>query len=136
MASPQTYDAIHDYLETVWTATPLAFENDGFKGPNQPVAWVLIEIFGDFYEQESIGAETQAANLWREAGQLLAHVNVPRGTGSRDARVHAAAIVDLFRGLEIGPVVFTTASIGAREPGVTDGSYFRMTATVDWSRDT
>lgn len=31
MASPQTYDAIHDYLQQVWTATPLAFENDGFK---------------------------------------------------------------------------------------------------------
>lgn len=135
MASPQTYDAIHDYLEQVWTATPLAFENDGFKPPNDPAPWVLIEVFGDFYEQESIGAETQAANLWREAGQLLAHVNVPRGTGSRVARQHATDIVDLFRGQQIGSVVFTTASIGAREPGVTDGSYFRMTATIDWSRD-
>lgn len=136
MASPEVFATIKGYLEAEWTATPLAFENDGFSPPNDPEPWVLIEVFGDFFEQESMGAEVQAANLWREAGQMLAHVMVPQGTGSVVARTHARAVVDLFRGQDIGSVVFGRASIGASEPGVKDGSYFRMTATIDWSRDT
>ncbi|MCT7665669.1 phage tail terminator-like protein [Shinella kummerowiae] len=136
MASPEVFDTIKGYLDTAWTETPIAFENDGFEPPDDPEPWVLIEVFGDFFEQESIGAEMQTTNLWREQGQLVAHVMVPRGTGSSLARTHARAIVDLFRGQEVGSVVFTTASIGASEPGETDGSYFRMTATLDWSRDT
>lgn len=136
MASPDVFDTIKSYLDTAWSATPLAFENDGFKPPVDPEPWVLIEVFGDFFEQESIGAEMQTLNLWREQGQLVAHVMVPRGTGSTLARTHARSLVDLFRGQDIGTVVFTNASIGASEPGETNGSYFRMTATIDWSRDT
>lgn len=136
MASPDVFETIKGYLDTVWTGPTLVFENDKFSPPDDPEAWVLIEVFGDIYEQESIGAETQAANLWREAGQLVAHVMVPQGTGSTVARGHARGFADLFRGQQVGTVVFTNASIGASEPGVRDGSYFRMTATIDWSRDT
>ncbi|MCV9997328.1 phage tail terminator-like protein [Pararhizobium sp. YC-54] len=135
MASPEAYDTIHDYLVAAWSATPLAFENDGFNVPIDPEPWVLVEIVGNFFEQESIGAETRDANLWREGGQLYAHVMVPRGNGSRQARVFAAQIVDLFRGEDIGMLTFRDASIGAGEAGDVDGSYYRLTATIDWRRD-
>ena len=135
MASPEAYDTIHDYLVGAWATTPLAFENDGFDVPSDPEAWVLIEVVGNFFEQETIGAETREANLWREGGQLYAHVMVPRGTGSAQARQIARDIVDLFRGQDIGTLTFLDASIGAGEAGDADGSYFRMTATIDWSRD-
>lgn len=135
MASPVAYDTIHDYLIGTWSATPLAFENDGFDGPADPEHWILIEIVGNFFEQETIGAETRDANLWREGGQIYAHVMAPRGAGSRQARVHANAIVNLFRGQDIGMLTFRDASIGAGEAGDVDGSYFRLTATIDWQRD-
>lgn len=135
MASVQAYDAIHDYLDTVWTVTPIAFENDGYDPPSDPEHWILVEIFGDFIEQESIGAEARSGNLWREGGQLYVSVMAPRGSGTRQARIFAGQIVDLFRGLDIGSITFLNASIGAGERGETDGSYFRITATIDWSRD-
>ncbi|OCP05001.1 MULTISPECIES: phage tail terminator-like protein [unclassified Ensifer] len=135
MSTPQSYDAVHDYLIANWSTTPIAFENDRFEPPTDAETWLFVEVFGDLFAQESIGAETQAANLWREAGQIYVHVMTPRGAGTRTARLYASQIADLFRGQEIAGVVFRDASIGAGEPGKADGSYFRMTVTIDWQRD-
>jgi len=135
MATVETFDAIHDYLVASWTTTPIAFENDGFEVPTDPEHWLLVEVFGDLFEQASIGAEEQRANLWREAGQFYVHVMAPRGQGTRTARLYGKQIADLFRGQEIAGVTFRDASIGAGEPGAADGSYFRMTVTIDWLRD-
>ncbi|NTG20006.1 hypothetical protein G6L00_06060 [Agrobacterium rhizogenes] len=135
MSTPEAYDTIHDYLVPAWSGPALAFENDGFKLPATPTHWILVEIFGDIYEQASIGAETVKANLWREEGQIEAHVMAPRGSGTREARQYARQFVDLFRGQEIGDIVFETISIGAGNAGDATGAYFRMTATIDWRRD-
>lgn len=135
MSSPESYDAIHGRLTTQWAGPALAFENDGFTPPATPDYWILVEIFGDFFDQASIGAETVTANLRREEGQILAHVMAPRGTGTRQARAYAKQFLDLFYGQEIGGVVFETMSIGAGNAGETTGAYFRMTATIDWYRD-
>ncbi|NTJ63770.1 hypothetical protein G6M50_36905 [Agrobacterium rhizogenes] len=135
MSSPEAYSTIHDYLTAAWAGPALAFENDGFTLPAVPTLWVLVEIFGDIYEQASIGAETVTANLWREEGQIQAHFMAPRGSGTLDARRYAMQFADLFRGQEIGDIIFETMSIGAGNAGDTTGAYFRMTATVDWRRD-
>lgn len=135
MSSPEAFDAIETLAKAVWTATPIVFENDDWPLPGTPAAFLFVEVFGDFFGQESIGAENQRANLWREAGQVHAHVLVPRGRGSRNARLLARQFIDLFRGETISGVVFRDASIGAGEPGAKDGNYFRMTATIDWERD-
>ncbi|WP_065091637.1 hypothetical protein [Rhizobium leucaenae] len=135
MSSPAAYDAIHDHLTSSWSGPALAFENDGFQLPATPDYWVLVEIFADIYDQASIGAETVTANLWREEGQILAHVMTPRGAGTGQARTYAQQFIDLFRGQEIGGVVFETMSIGAGNAGDATGAYFRMTATIDWYRD-
>lgn len=135
MATPQTFEPIEDFLRSQWTVTPLVFENEDLELANEPEAVVLVEIFGDLMDQASIGAETQAANRWREAGQLSLHVLVPRGGGTRLARQLSRQLYDLFRGQEIGAIRFGSASIGAGEPGKMDGNYYRMTVTIDVERD-
>lgn len=137
MASPEAYDGIHDYLVAQWAArTPMVFENEPSPVGDTPAAWVLVEIFGDFYDQASIGAAPVTSNLWREGGQVLMHVLTPNETGSRAGRVYAKQLLDLFRGQEIAGIRFRDASIGAGQRGEQDGNYYRMTATQDWERDT
>ncbi len=136
MSSAEVFDVIEQRLGAEWTTTPKVFENDEFEAPNEPAPFIFVEIFGDFFDQASIGGgEGVDANLWRETGQLLMHVMTPNGTGSRDARVAAKALIDLFRGQEIGGVEFRDASIGAGEPGRVFANYYAMTASVSWQRD-
>ncbi|MGW6779436.1 hypothetical protein ACWF50_15540 [Brucella pseudogrignonensis] len=135
MATPETFEPIEDFLRSQWTVTPLVFENEDFDLADEPEALVFVEVFGDLMDQASIGAETVAANRWRENGQLSLHVLVPRGGGTRQARQLSRQLYDLFRGQEIGAIRFGTASIGAGEPGEMDGNYYRMTVTIDVERD-
>lgn len=137
MASAAVYDVIEQRLTALWTATPVVFENMDFPDlAETPAPFVFVEIYGDVFDQASIGGGAgQASNLWREAGQLLMHVMTPQGTGTRDARLYAKQLVDLFRGEEVGGVVFRDCAIGAGEAGENDGNYYRMTASVTWQRD-
>lgn len=133
MASVAVYDVVHDRLGENWTDTPLVYEGEDWPTDGQP--FVFVEIFGDFYDQASIGAGSPTANRWREGGQLLLNVMTRMGEGSRKSRIFAKALIDLFRGFENDGVLFRDASIGAGEPGASDGNYFRMTATINWQRD-
>lgn len=136
MSSAAVYDVVQQRLAALWTATPVVFENQDWPTADTPAAFVFVEIYGDSFDQASIGGgDALDANLWREEGQLLMHVLVPSGTGSRAARAHAETLAVLFRGQEIGGVIFRGASLGATEPGVQDGQYFRMTCAVSWQRD-
>lgn len=136
MSSQLVYDVVEQRLDANWTATPVVFENEDFPTPDDPAAFVFVELYGDVFDQISIGGGDEVGdNLWREAGSLLMHVMTPNGTGTRDARAFAKQLVDLFRGQEIGGVTFRDAAIGAGEPGENDGNYFRMTASVSWLRD-
>ena len=136
MSSAEVFDVIGQRLGAEWSSTPVVFENDPWSAPDTPVPFVFVEVFGDFFDQASIGGgEVIDANLWREEGQLLLHVMTPNDTGSRDARLKAKALVDLFRGQEIGGVIFRDAAIGAGDPGRTFANYYAMTASVTWQRD-
>jgi hypothetical protein len=137
MASPTAFSTIHDYLVAQWgTSTPLVFENETWSPPDTPAPFVVVEIYGSQYDQASIGGgDPVNGNLWREIGHLYGHVLIPNGTGSLAGRQLCQQFVDLFRGREIGTVVFEGGSIGASAPGDQDGNYYRMTATLDWSRD-
>lgn len=135
MASNEVFTPIHDYLEAQWSATALVFENEAWPDYPSPTAWVLVEIYGDIYEQISIGAEDPADNLWREEGQMSLHVMIPDGVGTAQGRTYAKQLADLFRGMEIAGISFKRASIGAGMAGERDGNYFRMTTTVEFERD-
>lgn len=135
MSSAATFTAIHDYLVAQWSATPIVFENEPHPLPGTPEHWVLVEIFGDTFDQASIGAGSRDANKWRETGVVYLNVMTTRDIGSAQARTYAGQLVDLMRGLDVGVVRCLDASIGAGEPGEGDGNYWRMTATVSWERD-
>ncbi|HTV69805.1 MAG TPA: hypothetical protein VMF90_14820 [Rhizobiaceae bacterium] len=133
MASAEVYTAVHDHLEAGFTDAPLVFENEDAPLPDTPAALVKVEMFGDIYQQETIGAPGE--NLWRETGTILMRVLVPRGSGTIVARTHARKLVDLFREVEVDGIRFGVGSIAAGEPGESDGNYFVMEASVEFARD-
>lgn len=133
MSSITAFAALEDFLRAEWTATPIVFENEDFPLADNPAAFVFIEIFGDYFAQESIG--DPGNNLWRESGELRGHVLVPNGTGTRAARTYASDLADFFKEVEVSGVRFQQMSIGAGEAGKNDGNYYRTTLSVDWERD-
>ncbi|MER8387308.1 hypothetical protein NKH14_17625 [Mesorhizobium sp. M1380] len=135
MASPEAFDVVEQQIADLWGITPVVFENDDYQLPDVPTEFVYVEIYGDFYDQFSLGAEPREDNLWREGGQVYLHVMTPNNTGSRRARVLAKQLVALFRGQDIEGVTFRDASIGAGDPGRTFANYYAMTATVNFERD-
>jgi hypothetical protein len=137
MSSAIAFDTISQRLTANWTSTPLVFENDAYDLPNEPAKFVYVEIWGipGGFDQASIGGGDRDDNLWREYGTLDIHVMVPVGTGSRDGRASCDALVDLFRGFEIGDVTFREASVGEGRPGREFANYWAMTASISWRRD-
>jgi hypothetical protein len=131
MSSTEAYDAFAGRLAD-WTATPVVFENDPYDLPDTPAHFVYVEIYGDSYNQDSIGAPGE--NVWLESGVAYLHVMTPTGTGSRAARVLANDLLYLFREQAIAGLAMTEMSIGAGDPGRSFGSYFSIAATIFWSR--
>lgn len=135
MASAEAFEVIQSVLVPSWTATAIYFENDQQTLPDSVDYFVFVEVYGQLFEQASIGGGSPTENLWREEGAILAHVMCPRGDGSLKGRQYARQICDLFRGQDISGIRFREMSIGASEPGDEDGSYWRLTVTIDWQRD-
>ncbi|WP_377299673.1 hypothetical protein [Rhizobium sp. SGZ-381] len=140
MASAETFDAFKGVLDAEWTATALVFENEtGQELVEAGLPFVYVEIYGSSYDQQSVGSP--GSNLWLEQGSTWLHVMVPSGKGSRQARIWAKQLIDLFREQSIIAVPATgeqlfmpEMSIGAGEPGRDFPQYFAMTATIQWYR--
>lgn len=138
MSSDTVFSSVRSFLEndSGWdrNAVPLVFENEDFTppAPDPDKAWVLVEMTGNFYEPESIGAGSDAANRYGEEGQIFFHVMVPKGVGSQVARQYGRQLVDLFRGRELdsGKITFPSSSIGRGEPGDEDGVWWRLGCSV------
>lgn len=131
--SDPVWEAIKAHLVANWTATPLAYEDTYFDQSGNSDAWVFVELTRVVYGQESIGAETQAANRWDEEGNLWLHLNASVGTDV--GKVHGAskALANLFRGLTLisGRLEFLDADIDAGETDA-DGRWFRQSVSVSW----
>ncbi|MFG1205570.1 hypothetical protein [Xanthobacter flavus] len=135
MSSPAAYDAVASYLREVWNITPLVFENEMASAPTDD-HWIFVEMVGGLYAQQSMGAETLDANLWREEGTLWLHVMMPSFRGTQTGRGYAWQLVQLLTRQPIPPIVFRDAMVGAGEPAVKiDGNFAAMTATIEWHRD-
>lgn len=149
MASDVVYTAIRGYLDGVgstpaaWSVTPIQYENeppvrmDDGGSPATATPWLMIEMTGTLYAQESIGANTQAQNRWDEEGQVFGHVFVPSGTGGATARRLAKQFADLFRGarlLDDQTLEFMDASIGIGAIGDDTGNWFRISVDIHWRR--
>jgi len=135
MSSPAAFDAFYDKLDSDWTATPVKFENEFMEDVLQaesPAAFVYVEIYGDSYNQDSIGSP--GSNTWLEQGVTYLHVMTPSGTGSRPARVHADNLLNLFREQSIDGLRMPEMSIGEGQPGKDLPNYWAMTVTIHWHR--
>lgn len=133
MSSPSAFDAFKERLDT-YSTLPVRFENDFAQDllDANTAAWVYVEIFGDRFDQETMGAP--GANVWMEEGMTYLHVMVPSGAGSRDARIHANELVALFREQPIGGLFMPEMSIGAGDPGRDFPNYWALTVTIRWTR--
>lgn len=136
MASDLVYDAIRDYLEANWTETPIQFENENFDIPESR-AWVIFEMTGTVYGQQSIGADNQADNRWDEEGVMWLHVMAQAGSGSSVTRRRCKALADLFRGKRLiyDTLEFMDADIGMGAQGDDEGSTYRISVSIDWRRE-
>lgn len=132
MSSETTYDLFEARLRAGWTSTPLVFENENYILPGTPATFVFVEIYGDTYNQETMGAPQ--ANMWEEEGMTHMHVMVPTGRGTKHARHHCNDLLYLFREQPIGSLFMPEMSIGAGSPGRDFPNYFAMTASINWRR--
>jgi hypothetical protein len=138
MPAVEIYDAIVELLASSWSATPVVYENQtqppvSAEGAHGLSPWVLVEIEGRSMRQLSMGAGTKPENLWDEQGTAYLHVHVPVGSGSRDARVLADGLTQLFKATEsVGAIQFENMSIGSGEIGRDNGKWWSMTVAVDW----
>lgn len=137
MSSPSAFAAFKGVLDTYAAGTgalAVRYENDFVQNlldENTP-AWVYVEIYGDSYNQDTMGAP--GANVWEETGAVYLHVMVPSGTGSEDARTHANTLLNLFREKPVSNIFMPEMSIGAGDPGRDFPNYFAITATIAWTR--
>jgi len=133
MASDVVYTAIKNYLIGAWSNCPIAWENEDFVRPEPPGPWILFEITGTMYAQQSIGDSPQSANRWDEEGVMWLHVFVPKGTGSVLARNYAKGLADLFRGAWlINSLEFLAAAIGEGAPADDMAVYWRVSVSIEW----
>ena len=137
MSDDRVYAAVKGLFAERWTATPpdlISWENKHFDLPQSDDPYIAVEVTGNYYGQESIGAETQGANRWDAEGQLWVHVFVRTGTGSEEARRLAKIAADLFRGTQLldGDLTFGDAAIGMGAPGDNDGLYWQLSVSVEW----
>lgn len=136
MASGLVYAAIKSYLISSWSETPIHFENENWSIPESR-EWLMVELNGTLYSQQSIGAATQEDNRWDEEGTLWLHLFVQKGTGSQTVRDRAKMLADLFRGTLLldDSLEFMDADIGMGAPGDDDeGATYRLSVSVDWRR--
>lgn len=132
MSSPNAFTDIETRLKAAWLTTDLVFENEDYSLPATPAAFVYVEVFGDDYQQASVGEKQK--NMFEEQGMTYLHVMVPNGTGTGLARDYANRLLNLFREQQVGSVITDRASIGSGNPGRPFANYWAMTVTLWWHR--
>ncbi len=138
MATDSVFEAVQDHLSSNWDTTPIQWENEPeiakADASGAPIPWIMVEMTGTLYGQQSIGASRQADNRWDEEGQIFLHVFVPSGTGGKTARLYSKQLADLFRGqlLASDRLEFLDAQIGMGESGDDDGAWFRISTSIDY----
>lgn len=137
MSSPEAYDAFKGVLDA-YAAEPNAlqvrFENDDCEDllSNNTPEWVYVEIYGDTYDQDTMGSP--GANAWEETGVTFIHVMTRSNSGSRRGRVVANQLLYRFREQPVSNIFMPRMSIGAGAPGKDFPNYFSIAATISWTR--
>lgn len=133
MTTATAFSAIRAHLEAQWTTTPLAWDNEAFDTPDN-APFVMVQMTGDLWDQQSMGAATRLQNRWEEEGELMLSVIVPAGTGTLLARQHAEALANIFRGLQLGEIEFRDISIGLGVLPEDRGPWWLLPVRINWIR--
>lgn len=133
MSTATAYNAIRAHLVATWTTTPLAWDNEVFDTPDDS-GFVMAQVTGDIWDQQSIGAGDRLQNRWDEEGELLLSVIVPAGTGSVLARTYAESLANIFRGLQLGDIEFRDISIGLGVIAEDRGPWWLLPIRINWTR--
>lgn len=136
MATQTVANAVRQWLTATLPAVEWRWENEAQDPPDPPAVFAMVEITGETFEQQSIGATTRASNRWLEAGTLFIHVLAPAGTGSAAARTLAEQIATAFRSVEtLDPnITFGRLSLGLGDVLPPNGNWWRLPITVAWER--
>ncbi|MEQ8396515.1 phage tail terminator-like protein [Thalassobaculum sp.] len=120
---------IETRFASVWTATPVAFENVAFEPPADDTAWVRLAVANDGAVLSSIGGPPRR---WRCHGRVRVEINVPAGSGSRSALELADQALDLFASWPVSSLTFLA---GSPEPAIQRGDLYRVTVSVPFRHD-
>ncbi|UPY35499.1 phage tail terminator-like protein [Sediminicoccus sp. KRV36] len=136
MSTLDAFTKIRDHLTTMWTTTPLSWDNEAFTTPadasGNDLPFVHVQIIGDLFDQASIGAGNRLANRWEEEGDLLLTVIVPEGIGSVLARTYASALAEIYRGLQLADIEFRDISIGLGVAAEDRGAWWALPVRINW----
>lgn len=136
--------AIEERLAANWTTTRITKPNETPSDPWPPidqttgniVPWVLIEILNTLSNLRAAGSPGN--QFWLYQGLIHVHVFVPVNYGITDARSYAAQIGEIFRNQTFynSTAGYQVRTISPRiddgAAGSDDGTWFRVTCTVDW----
>jgi len=127
MSSPAPWDDARAILEAWGTTASVSI-----RWPNEPftvpaVTYASVGMAGDVSQPIEMGR-----GGWAETGSLMVDIHVPKGHGTRPARVLAKDIANLFRGRDAAPVTYHNASLGDGAPDESDGAWWVLTVIVDY----
>ena len=125
------YDAIKAFLIANWTHTLFQWPDEDTADFGEDVV-VKVELFANFYGQQSIGEPLQQNNRWDEDGTLWMFFVAPRGTSFTNVRGAAKAIANLFRGTTLigGNLEFGDAAVGPAPDQ--EGTAYLLSVSVEW----
>lgn len=123
--------AIEERLSTLWTTTPIRYQNAPFQETANP--YVALFILDGDGEQISLG--TPALRRW--AGVIMLQVFVPEDTGHAQARSYADSLGALFDRAQFS--VNGSGTIRCRMPSMTPSEthegWYQVTVAIPFIRD-
>lgn len=133
MSSVAPWDQARALIEGASLGVPIEWANevrpaltpdpDGYRP-----TWIAVDMAADDLAPIEMGPN----GAFQEEGYLVVRIFTPRNAGTRDARILAKTIANLFRGRPSGPVIWGRASLGEGTTDDTDGMWWLMTIHVDY----
>lgn len=126
MSSLIPYDDAVALLEGANLGFPIAYPNLPFKPPTTSL-WLAFSMTSDSIDMIELNG-----GAWQEEGVVQVLVIVPTATGSRQARLVAKQVSDIYRNLGPRNVVYYSGSIGESSQDVPNGNFWAMGVTVNY----
>ena len=120
-------------LIALWTATPIAVENEPVAIPDPPAPFLHLSVRGGSAMQASVGAPN--ARLIRREGSVRITLLAPAQSGSRAARKLADSVAALFETQKFSGVQCRAASIGDIGPFGRDGQWWQLPIAIPFYFD-